>query len=49
MRVAAERILGANLDIDMLVNNAGVMAIPERRTEDEFEMQLPVNHLGQPA
>jgi len=46
VREAAERILRTHHDIDMLVNNAGVMAIPERRTEDGFEMQLAVNHLG---
>jgi NAD(P)-dependent dehydrogenase (short-subunit alcohol dehydrogenase family) len=46
VRKAAEWILGGHPDIDMLVNNAGVMAIPERRTEDGFEMQLAVNHLG---
>ena len=46
VREAAERILRTHQDIDMLVNNAGVMAIPERRTEDGFEMQLAVNHLG---
>ncbi len=32
--------------IDVLVNNAGVMAIPRRTTAEGFEMQLGTNHLG---
>lgn len=31
---------------DVLVNNAGVMAVPRSRTADGFEMQLGTNHLG---
>ena len=32
--------------VDLLVNNAGVMAVPYARTVDGFELQLGTNHLG---
>ena len=35
-----------NSKIDVLLNNAGVMAIPLARTTQGFEMQIGTNHLG---
>uniref|UniRef100_A0A1B0GM47 Short-chain dehydrogenase n=1 Tax=Phlebotomus papatasi TaxID=29031 RepID=A0A1B0GM47_PHLPP len=32
--------------LDVLLNNAGVMMIPKCHTEDGFEMQIGVNHMG---
>jgi len=46
VRAAAERIVADHPTVDVLVNNAGLMAIDERRTEDGFEMQFGVDHLG---
>lgn len=33
-------------DIDILINNAGIMQVPEGRTRDGFELQIATNHLG---
>jgi NAD(P)-dependent dehydrogenase (short-subunit alcohol dehydrogenase family) len=46
VRAAAGQIIAAHASIDLLVNNAGVMATPEARTVDGFELQLGVDHLG---
>jgi NAD(P)-dependent dehydrogenase (short-subunit alcohol dehydrogenase family) len=43
---AAAAIARSHPVLDLLVNNAGVMAMPERTTADGYEMQLGVNHLG---
>jgi NAD(P)-dependent dehydrogenase (short-subunit alcohol dehydrogenase family) len=46
IKAAAGTITGAHPEVDLLVNNAGLMAMPERRTDDDYEMQFGVNHLG---
>jgi NAD(P)-dependent dehydrogenase (short-subunit alcohol dehydrogenase family) len=46
VREAAGEIGSAHDAIDLLINNAGVMMTPRRRTADGFELQLGVNHLG---
>lgn len=43
---AAQHLREQHPRIDLLINNAGVMNIPRGTTEDGFETQLGVNHLG---
>jgi NAD(P)-dependent dehydrogenase (short-subunit alcohol dehydrogenase family) len=46
VRKFAEWMLGRYDQLDMLINNAGVMASPFGHTADGFELQLGTNHLG---
>jgi len=46
VREAAERVRAQHSKLDLLINNAGLMALPRTLTEDGFEMQLGVNHFG---
>lgn len=46
IRALAELFFEQYDTLDMLINNAGVMWLPESRTEDGFESQLGTNHLG---
>lgn len=49
VRELADGVLASGERLDLLVDNAGVMAIPRRTTADGFEMQLGTNHLGHMA
>lgn len=46
VRQFAERVSGEVDRLDLLINNAGVMAIPQATSADGYEMQLATNHLG---
>jgi len=47
IRDFAAAFIGRGIVMDLLINNAGVMALPKRElTEDGFERQFGTNHLG---
>jgi NAD(P)-dependent dehydrogenase (short-subunit alcohol dehydrogenase family) len=47
VRAAAQSFLASGRRLDLLIDNAGIMALPERRLSPEgFELQLATNHFG---
>jgi NAD(P)-dependent dehydrogenase (short-subunit alcohol dehydrogenase family) len=46
VRAFAGELVAEGAALDLLVNNAGLMAVDHERTAEGFEMQLGVNHLG---
>jgi NAD(P)-dependent dehydrogenase (short-subunit alcohol dehydrogenase family) len=46
VRACADKLLAAGKPLDLVINNAGVMACPLGRTADGFETQFGTNHLG---
>ncbi len=42
----AEKFASEHKQLDVLLNNAGIMATPNIKTDDGFEAQLGTNHLG---
>ncbi|MBD3005859.1 SDR family NAD(P)-dependent oxidoreductase [Streptomyces sp. 5-10] len=46
VRAFAEEFLASGRGIDILINNAGIMAAPETRVGPGWEAQFAINHLG---
>ena len=46
VKAACEEISATEGSVALLLNNAGVMATPKRKTEQGFELQIGTNHLG---
>jgi NAD(P)-dependent dehydrogenase (short-subunit alcohol dehydrogenase family) len=46
VRGFAESFVAPGRQLDLLINNAGIMAAPRRLTRDGFESQFGTNHLG---
>lgn len=46
VRSFAEVVAAAESKVDLLINNAGIMACPETRVGNQWESQFAVNHLG---
>ncbi|MEU1348204.1 SDR family NAD(P)-dependent oxidoreductase [Streptomyces sp. NPDC005795] len=46
VRGFAERFLASGRDVDIVINNAGIMACPETRVGPGWEAQFATNHLG---
>ncbi|CAL8291154.1 unnamed protein product [Lota lota] len=46
VRQFAQRFKDRGLPLHILVNNAGIMLVPERRTEDGLELHFALNYLG---
>ncbi|AXO17496.1 TPA: SDR family NAD(P)-dependent oxidoreductase [Providencia stuartii] len=46
VRTCSDKLLAAGKPIDIIINNAGVMATPFGHTADGFETQFGINHLG---
>ncbi|GGJ21933.1 oxidoreductase [Deinococcus roseus] len=46
VRLFAQKFIQEHRRLHLLINNAGVMAIPRKTTKDGFEMQFGTNHLG---
>lgn len=46
VKAFADNVIQAESNLDLLINNAGIMIPPQSKTEDDFEVQFGVNFVG---